>query len=173
MVHGKRWTFVKHKCRCEACVTANAAYMIAYREKNKAKILAKEQKRYQREKAKIIARMGVYYGDNKEVILERQKTALALARRLKNQKTREARKLGCFVEVVDPLIVHERGGPCGICGKFIVGDYQMDHVWPLSRGGLHSYRNVQLVHPKCNAHKHDRLPTIQELERVDRSLSRS
>jgi 5-methylcytosine-specific restriction endonuclease McrA len=57
-------------------------------------------------------------------------------------------------------------GYCGICEKPLDGKFQVDHVVPLSRGGLHCHANTQLTHQTCNERKHDRLPTIAELERA-------
>jgi 5-methylcytosine-specific restriction endonuclease McrA len=45
------------------------------------------------------------------------------------------------------------GGMCGICKQFIVGKFHVDHVIPLSKGGLHSYANTQPAHPDCNQRK--------------------
>jgi 5-methylcytosine-specific restriction endonuclease McrA len=67
---------------------------------------------------------------------------------------RRALKLNQFIEDVDPVIVYEmHGGRCGICGEFIEGDFHVDHVIPLSKGGMHGYVNVQPAHPKCNLSK--------------------
>lgn len=44
-------------------------------------------------------------------------------------------------------------GRCGICGITVYGDFHIDHVIPLSKGGEHSYANVQVAHPKCNQEK--------------------
>ena len=67
---------------------------------------------------------------------------------------RRARELGQFIEDVDPQIVYEmHGGRCGICGEFIEGDFHVDHVIPLAKGGMHGYINVQPAHPKCNLSK--------------------
>lgn len=66
---------------------------------------------------------------------------------------RRARKRNQFVEHVDPQVVYEiNGGMCGICMEFIEDekDFHVDHVVPLSRGGLHGYINVQPAHPQCN-----------------------
>jgi len=69
----------------------------------------------------------------------------------RNVMIRKARKLGQFVEKVDPQVVYERhGGMCGICFKPIVGDFHVDHIIPLSKGGPHCYANTQLAHPLCN-----------------------
>ena len=61
-------------------------------------------------------------------------------------------------------------GVCSICGKrcdledytvrdgiFIAGDWypSVDHIKPISKGGLHSWGNVQLAHRKCNTLKSD------------------
>lgn len=62
-------------------------------------------------------------------------------------------------------------GICSICGKrcdledytvregvFIAGDWypSIDHVKPISKGGLHSWGNVQLAHRRCNTLKSDK-----------------
>jgi len=61
-------------------------------------------------------------------------------------------------------------GVCAICGKrcdledytvrdgiFIAGDWypSVDHIKPISKGGLHSWGNVQLAHRRCNTLKSD------------------
>src|ERR1700677_1289383 len=59
----------------------------------------------------------------------------------KGNLARRARLLNQFVEDVDPQIVYNmHGGMCGICEDFVEGDdFHVDHVIPLSKGGLHSY----------------------------------
>lgn len=44
-------------------------------------------------------------------------------------------------------------GLCGCCGTELTNDYQIDHIVPLSRGGLNIDSNVQLTHPVCNRRK--------------------
>lgn len=61
-------------------------------------------------------------------------------------------------------------GVCSICGGlcnledytvregvFIAGDWypSVDHIKPISKGGLHSWGNVQLAHRRCNTLKSD------------------
>lgn len=104
-----------------------AAYLLAYRERHRNSLKAKAQ---------------------------------SLEGRLKKrqrQKNRETRKMGQFVEDVDHLLVFVmNGGRCGICGGAIDGDFHVDHVIPLSKGGLHGYMNVQPAHPFCNLSKHNK-----------------
>lgn len=76
----------------------------------------------------------------------------------KNAK-RRARLKGARVENVSRAIVYERdGGLCGICSQSIAQkDFTLDHIIPLSRGGEHSYRNVQAAHRRCNSSKGSRV----------------
>ncbi|MBQ1352344.1 MAG: HNH endonuclease [Firmicutes bacterium] len=61
-------------------------------------------------------------------------------------------------------------GVCSLCGGrcdledytvregvFIAGDWypSVDHIKPISKGGLHSWGNVQLAHKRCNTLKSD------------------
>ena len=78
---------------------------------------------------------------------------------------RRAVKRGAFVENVDPRFVADRDGwKCHLCGKRIRRSVKyphrmslsMDHVMPLSVGGLHSLSNVRAAHLGCNCSKNDR-----------------
>jgi 5-methylcytosine-specific restriction endonuclease McrA len=75
----------------------------------------------------------------------------ACQRRVSHRRHR-ARNRNAFVETVDPLVVLERGdNVCGICGGDVdPGDFHIDHIVPLARGGLHNYENTQPAHPRCN-----------------------
>jgi 5-methylcytosine-specific restriction endonuclease McrA len=48
-------------------------------------------------------------------------------------------------------------GLCGLCKRPVEGDYHIDHIIPLSRGGLHNQNNLQITHPRCNCRKNNRL----------------
>lgn len=71
----------------------------------------------------------------------------------------EARKTAAFVERVDPLVVLERAdGVCGICFDDVDPlRFDVDHIYPLSLGGDHSYVNTQPAHPSCNGRKRARV----------------
>lgn len=126
-----------------------------------------------------------YYQEHKEIWRERQrlrtmsgKSREAHNRWLKNnrdkeqlrgrvkQNTRRALTRGQFVEVVDPMEVHSRAnGMCGICRKPVDrGEkWHVDHIDPISKGGAHTYDNVQLAHAKCNMSKGAKVPKGQGL----------
>lgn len=78
------------------------------------------------------------------------------ARELKRiaEASRRARKRQAFVERIDPQVVYKMyGGRCGICDELINGEFHVDHIKPLARGGEHSYANTQPAHPPCNSKK--------------------
>lgn len=71
---------------------------------------------------------------------------------------RRARKLGVVYENIDPARVFERDGHrCQICGIHTRGQFPaltaptIDHIVPLSRGGPHTYANVQCACFRCNS----------------------
>jgi 5-methylcytosine-specific restriction endonuclease McrA len=74
---------------------------------------------------------------------------------------RKMRKLNAFIEDVDRNTLYEMyGGCCGICKEFIdltQTGFHVDHVIPLSKGGMHGYINTQPAHPKCNLRKGSKL----------------
>ena len=46
------------------------------------------------------------------------------------------------------------GNLCGICGLGVErADASIDHVLPISKGGVHAWTNVQLAHLSCNSIK--------------------
>ena len=54
----------------------------------------------------------------------------------------------------------ERDGPlCGICKKEIKNEKEIsiDHIYPLCKGGLNVFENMQLSHLECNREKADKI----------------
>ncbi len=50
-----------------------------------------------------------------------------------------------------------RLGMCAVCEKWVQPRHaSIDHTHPLSKGGTHTWDNVQLVHLICNLRKGDR-----------------
>ena len=116
-----------------------------------------------------------YYQERKEIWRERQRLRLASGKsresrnrwlqkhrekeRLRcrvKQNTRRALTLGQFVEIINPEEVYSRAkGVCGICHKPVDSGekWHVDHIEPISKGGAHTYENVQLAHALCNISK--------------------
>ena len=83
---------------------------------------------------------------------------LYYARMERKTQKRRARKLGVEFETVNRQRVFERdAGVCGICSLPVdPKNFHLDHVVPLSRGGGHTYLNLQVAHPRCNLEKGSR-----------------
>jgi 5-methylcytosine-specific restriction endonuclease McrA len=99
------------------------------------------------QRAKAVARTAKWMREHPE-------HARALAR--KQDAKRRAIEREVFVEAVDPRVVFDRDqGMCGICSEPVdpMSQWEIDHVIPILRGGLHAYANVQLAHRRCNRSK--------------------
>jgi 5-methylcytosine-specific restriction endonuclease McrA len=79
-----------------------------------------------------------------------------------NSHRTRARRHGGEYQPVDRVAVFDRDGwICGLCGEPVDKSLEwpdamsvsLDHVVPLSRGGDHSYANVQCAHLGCNQRK--------------------
>lgn len=116
-----------------------------------------------------------WYRENAEYAQERQKAYVAKrmaeapellrAQKRKASNTRRAITHRVFVEVIDPHVVFERDkGVCGICLKPVEpsSPWEIDHIMPISKGGVHAYANVQLSHRTCNRRKWARTPVPVE-----------
>lgn len=57
-------------------------------------------------------------------------------------------------------VIAEHGMHCHICGSAIQtrNHLNMDHVYPLARGGSHTYGNIRPSHRWCNQKKSSKLP---------------
>lgn len=53
---------------------------------------------------------------------------------------------------------------CYLCGTTVVrgANLHMDHVVPISKGGLHCGENIRPACAPCNMHKHDKTDLTQE-----------
>lgn len=141
--------------------------------------LARKKRDWEKHRDERCAAKRDYYAANTEIILERGReryatnpTAASIARanaqrwreenpeqyrdlHRKNAAKRRARKRTADVTAIEPLVVLERDdGACDICRNDVDPmAFHLDHVWPLARGGAHTYDNVQVAHPDCNMRK--------------------
>ena len=80
-----------------------------------------------------------------------------------NSKTSlwRARVKTTTTEFVDYAIILERAqNICGICHEILVDPVDIDHIIPLSKGGTHTYDNLQATHASCNRRKWNKLDFV-------------
>lgn len=77
------------------------------------------------------------------------------------QKTEGIKRYG---RIPDESIDNYYSRKCGICDGHIEGKYEIDHIIPLSRNGVHTVDNLQLTHPVCNRVKRNRLQNEMMLD---------
>lgn len=78
-----------------------------------------------------------------------------------------ARRLSPDADQFDHVEIFERDGwVCQLCGlpvdptlsgRHVADGPSLDHIVPLTRGGLHRRTNVQLAHMRCNSAKGNRV----------------
>lgn len=78
-----------------------------------------------------------------------------------------ARVRATKVEKIDlDRIILESHGICGICNTSVIDSkIDFDHIIPISRGGTHTYDNLQVTHASCNKRKWAKIIPASELGR--------
>lgn len=85
--------------------------------------------------------------------------------RKSNRKRRALLRGGTHVDYDELRIYARDKGICQICDEPIGTEpWQIDHFYPVSRGGPDIWQNVRAVHAECNHDKNDRMPTHEEAQ---------
>lgn len=78
---------------------------------------------------------------------------------------RKGKKIGRLpAGTVESIGNHQRW-KCVVCKKNIKKSFHLDHIFPLSKGGVHLPSNVQLLCPSCNLRKSAKDPIVFMQER--------
>ena len=133
-----------------------AAYSKAYYEANKEKIAASKKAYREANKEKIVASKKAYKEDNKEKIAAYRKAYReanpevgARGKRKRRAIKKEAYVPRCsYWKSVEKKLVDERER---LRGTGIT--YHIDHIYPLSKGGIDHPSNYQLLSPEENISK--------------------
>ena len=125
------------------------AYNKAWREANPEKDRAYKKAWYQANKERVTRIQKVWYKANPEKV-----------RRV--WQKRWALKHTTQAEPISEKVIYLRDGwICQICKKRVDKRFKwphpmsrtLDHITPLSKGGTHTYNNIQLAHLGCNSSK--------------------
>lgn len=130
----------------------------AYREANPDKVKEWAKRFRSENKAKISNQDAEYYAKNADKIKSkviRWQKENPEACRVKGQNRRAKKASGGKLSkgLAQRLFELQRG-KCPCCGKPLGKDYHLDHIVPLSRGGLNVDSNIQLLRSTCNQRKH-------------------
>ena len=136
--------FYKNQKDCKTC---QKEYRKTYYRKNKAKYLerGREFRAKNPERSRQYTR-DHYYRNQKHI-----QTIMCM-----KYYEREARKRGQEYDrgITRETLMLRDEHICGICkNKVEWGDESVDHIIPVSKGGVHRWSNVQLSHLKCNISK--------------------
>lgn len=120
-------------------------------ERNRDKILEKARvvnaKAYDADPEKYRKRLREYRAKNPDKVREWcQSRSRRKNGRLKNGTVK---KIGLL-----------QGWKCPVCFISIKNHYHVDHIIPLSKGGLHAADNIQLLCPSCNCKKNAKDPIL-------------
>lgn len=134
------------------CKQCKKDWLVEYRAVNSERILAQQREYKSLNKAAVLEGTRTYKYTHPDRIRD-------------HNANRRAWRKDQFVEDVSRVIVFERdGGICHICLDLVdPNDWHLDHVIPLSKGGLHSYGNTAVSHPFCNESKNDKTGFILEV----------
>lgn len=114
----------------------------AWKERNPEKVAESGRRRYERRREHHLAVCEAWRKRNPNKVRD-------------IRENRRARERAAYVEDIDRDLVWRRfRGKCGVCGLPVkLATMELDHIVPLSRGGLHCYENVQPAHQLCNRRK--------------------
>ena len=146
-----------------------------YREANREKI-AERGKQFREDNAELVkARKLVYCQANREKEAARARRWTAVNRERKRQtdkayyeqhrgdfiaraRKRQKSLQGVFTQADILRLYETQHKRCAGCAKPLRGNYEIDHVIPVSKGGSNSPENLELLCRACNRRKHSMMP---------------
>ena len=142
---------------------AKRAYAREYRAKNAERDKPRRKETYLKHRDAVIKRSCEWNKNNPERAAQfRAAYQRSPAGRKVMEHSRHKRRAAINAGPIDRIYIEDLAAMCsnrcGICGRKVkVAERTIDHIVPLSKGGLHVWSNVQLAHGRCNSGKGARL----------------
>lgn len=121
-----------------------------YRSKNRDEVLQKQREWYERNCESVKKKAKEWSKNNPDKATEYNR----------KKKARKRNQLGSFSPWMIRYYRYVQQDTCFYCDADISKEYQLEHMAPLSRGGLHCWTNTCLACRDCNFHKHTK--TVEE-----------
>ena len=151
LVVGKNWTAGKMKGRNYICRPCASALNAKYRKANLEKIKVSEVKYYKANREKVMARASKWHKANPEK--SKANSAKWAKENPGKHNAKSARRRALKKAQTPSWYCHETVTAIyEVASEF---GYEVDHIVPLSKGGLHSHENLQLLTPAENMSKSD------------------
>ena len=170
--------YTKKKCRCKNCIVWSTEYGKSWRQNNPeyntikrdmAKRKISNKKWAEDNKDKIKATQAIWYDNNRDVKLEKNKNwdkSNPDKKRSHARKRRALKNNAVSDRYLDSDILSRYGSDCYLCKNAIdlsaprsIGSkgwensFHIEHVIPLSKGGNDTIENVRPSHGLCNLRK--------------------
>lgn len=126
---------------------ARKAYYQQWRASHKEELRAYDADRYERTKEQQAEYHKAYYAANRLAFIHRA-----------NNRLRKLRERGTFTQADIDYLYVSQAGKCTGCRKSLDNKFEIDHVMPVSRGGMNTADNLQLLCRSCNRKKRDMHP---------------
>lgn len=138
-------------------------YNKAYRAANRDNIAAREAEYRKANREQIAAYKADYHASNRENKASydsKYRAANQEACRIykQNRRARKKENGGMISPGIVTRLLKLQMGKCPCCGKPLGDDYHLDHIVPLSLGGLNTDDNIQLLRSTCNLQKSRKHP---------------
>lgn len=136
-----------------------------YYEANKEQIKLRNREYHKKNTNKVSEQRKAAYERNRERNLERSrewKKAHPDRVRISNGNRRARLKEAGGEVDADTIyqMYEDQQGLCAYCESPLFGDFHVDHMMPLSRGGTNDWHNLAITCPSCNCSKQAK--TVQE-----------
>lgn len=133
-----RAEFNQRSARCKPC---QYEYVRTWRADNPDKVAAAQRKYRTSHAAERYATVKRWRADNPE------------KRRANDLRRRAREATGSFSDADMHAMYRDQDGLCAYCEAELNGEYHVEHMTPLSRGGLHDWSNIALTCAACNLSK--------------------